>query len=183
MQTSYPREKVRVLLLEGVHPSAVRMFRDHGQRQKYYHSIIGWNSRMDGFQGAVLGVKLKHLPQWTEARRNNAALYNELLAGMPGIELPVEAAERIHVYHIYPIHTANRAAFMEALEKQDIHCGIHYPVPVHLQDAYHSLGYTEGSLPVTERRAAQEVSLPMFAELTPEQLQAVANTIKNYIKK
>lgn len=161
----------------------IRMFRDHGQRRKYYHSIIGWNSRMDGFQGAVLGIKLKHLPQWTEARRRNAALYNELLAGVDGIQTPAEAAGRKHVYHIYPIHVENRVPFMEALEKQDIHCGIHYPVPVHLQDAYGALGYKEGGLPVTERCAAQEVSLPMFAELTPEQIQAVANGIKQYFQK
>jgi dTDP-4-amino-4,6-dideoxygalactose transaminase len=142
--------------------------------------MVGWNSRMDGFQGAVLGVKLKYLEDWTESRRRNAALYGELLRDVHGIVVPYEAEYARHVYHVYAIRTPERSKLMEALGGAGIAAGIHYPVPVHLQDAYAFLGLKEGSYPVAERCAAEELSLPMFAELTAEQIETVAEGVKRY---
>jgi len=156
----------------------MRMFRDHGQREKYYHSIVGWNARMDGFQGAVLSVKLKHLAGWNELRRKNAQFYNDLLADVDDIITPTETDYTKHVYHIYAIRAKKRKQLMDALAKDGISCGIHYPVPLHLQEAYKSLGYKKGDFPVTERCSEQIVSLPMFAELTSEQIEYVAEKIK-----
>jgi dTDP-4-amino-4,6-dideoxygalactose transaminase len=159
----------------------IKMFRDHGQKRKYYHSIVGWNARMDGFQGAVLKVKLRHLPKWNEARRRNAQLYNELLADVEEIITPIEADYARHVYHIYAIRCRKRDALINALLEKEIFCGIHYPVPLHLQDAYKSLGYSEGSFPVAERCAEEIVSLPMFPELTQDQIEKVVKEIKHFL--
>jgi len=161
----------------------IRMFRDHGQRKKYYHSIVGWNARMDGFQGAVLSVKLKHLTDWNESRRKNAQLYNDLLVDVEGIITPTEADYAKHVYHIYAIRCKKRDALINALSEKEVSCGIHYPVPLHLQDAYKSLGYSDGSFPVAERCAGELVSLPMFCELTQEQIEKVAKEIKHFLKR
>ncbi len=157
----------------------MRMIRDHGQKEKYYHSMVGWNARMDGFQGAVLSVKLKHLSQWNESRRKNAQLYNQLLSDVDGIILPTEADYAKHVYHIYAILIDNRQQLMDALAKEQISCGIHYPVPLHLQEAYSSLGYKKGNFPITEKCCEQLVSLPMFPELTSEQISYVVEKIKS----
>lgn len=159
----------------------MRMFRDHGQAKKYYHDMVGWNARMDGFQGAVLDVKLKHLPAWTEGRRKNAALYNWQLTGIEGISTPVEAAYGKHVYHIYAIRTADSDGMMQALREQGIASGMHYPVPLHLQKAYQFMGHREGDFPVAEKCAAEQLSLPMYAELTEEQIAAVASAVKGYL--
>ena len=159
----------------------MRMFRDHGQEKKYYHSIIGWNARMDGFQGAVLSVKLKYLNKWNDSRRKNAQLYNELLANVERVITPTEADYAKHVYHIYTIRTENRDTFMTALAENDVFCGIHYPVPLHLQNAYHSLGYKKGDFPVAEKCCGQLISLPMFPELTSEQIKHVTGMIKSLI--
>ena len=156
----------------------MRIFRDHGQAKKYYHGMIGWNARMDGFQGAVLGVKLKRLPSWNDARRNNAALYTQLLSGVRGVIVPKEMDYARHVYHIYAIRVKKRDAFMNSLAEKGVNCGIHYPVPIHLQDAYSSLGLKKGSFPVAEKCADEFVSLPMFAELTKEQIEYIATVIK-----
>ena len=161
----------------------MRMFRDHGQRTKYYHAIIGWNTRMDGFQGAVLDVKLPHLPAWTDARRKNAKLYNELLKDVPQITLPFEADYAKHVYHVYAIRTQNRDELIKYLSEQGITCGIHYPVPLHLQEAYQFLGYKKGDFPIAEKCAQEFVSLPMFPELEEESIQYVAEKIKEGVKK
>jgi dTDP-4-amino-4,6-dideoxygalactose transaminase len=159
----------------------IKMLRDHGQKKKYYHSMVGWNGRMDGFQGAVLSVKLKHLDQWNESRRKNAELYNTLLKDLDPIVTPIEADYAKHIYHIYPILTENPQQLMDALSKEQISCGIHYPVPLHLQAAYNSLGYKKGDFPVAENCASQLLSLPMFSELTVEQIEYVAEKIKNLI--
>jgi len=159
----------------------IQMFRDHGQAKKYYHSMIGWNARMDGFQGAVLSVKLKYLNQWNESRRKNARLYNELLANIDGVILPTEADYAKHIYHLYVIRTQNRDAFMAALAENKVFCGIHYPVPLHLQEAYSSLGYKKGDFPVAEKCCEQLVSLPMFPELTPEQIGYVVEKVKSIV--
>jgi dTDP-4-amino-4,6-dideoxygalactose transaminase len=162
--------------------ATMRMFRDHGQQRKYYHAIIGWNARMDGIQGAVLSVKIRHLPQWNEARRRHARLYTELLADVPGVVTPVEMNYAKHVYHIYCIRIKNRDALIQALAAKEIYCGIHYPVPLHLQDAYLGLGYSRGSFPVVESCAEEIVSLPMFAELTEAQIEAVVAGVKEFCR-
>ena len=158
----------------------MRTYRDHGQKKKYYHSMIGWNDRMDGIQGAVLSVKLKYLPAWNEARRKNAQLYNKLLSNMDCLVTPYEADAAKHVYHIYTVRVQDRDALMNALAETDIHCGIHYPVPLHKQEAYRFLGYGRNSLPVTERYAEEIVSLPMFAELSQAQIEKVCEQIKSF---
>jgi dTDP-4-amino-4,6-dideoxygalactose transaminase len=126
-------------------------------------------------------VKLKHLDAWNENRRRNARIYDELLKGMAGVVAPAEAGYGKHVYHIYAIRVPDRDRLIAALAAKDIHCGIHYPIPLHLLDAYRSLGYREGAFPVAERSAAEFVSLPMFAELTGEQIARVAAELKAVI--
>lgn len=158
----------------------IRMFRDHGQQKKYYHDMIGWNGRMDGMQGAVLNVKLKYLPAWTEARRAHAAHYNKMLADIVHIQLPGEADYAKHVYHIYPIRIKNRDSLINALAKRDIACGIHYPVPLHFTGAYNFLGYNRGAFPCSEQIADELISLPMFPELTREQIAYVAESIRDF---
>ena len=161
----------------------IRMLRDHGQPKKYYHDIIGWNARMDGLQGAVLSVKLKHLEKWNEARRNIARFYDEALAPVDGIRIPKVADYAKHVYHIYAIRTPNRDEVIHSLAQREIYCGIHYPIPVHLTGAYRFLGYHQGSFPVAEKCANELVSLPIYAELTPEQLDYVTNSIREIVAK
>ena len=156
----------------------VRMLRDHGQAKKHYHDLVGWNARMDGIQGAILSVKLRHLPTWNESRRRNAGIYDELLQGMDGITTPKEAGYGRHVYHIYAVRVPARDSLIGVLANQDIHCGIHYPIPLHLQEAYRSLGLGKGRFPVAEKTASEFVSLPMFPELTREQIEYVASEIK-----
>ena len=151
----------------------IRMLRDHGQAKKYYHGMVGWNARMDGFQGSILSVKLKHLPSWNEARRRNAAIYDDLLGKIDGVVTPQEAPNNMHVYHIYAIRVQNRDALINALVEKDIHCGIHYPIPLHLQEAYKSLGLGKGSFPVAEKVASEFISLPMFPELDKDQIESV----------
>jgi len=158
----------------------MRRYRDHGQEKKYYHSMIGWNDRMDGLQGAILSVKLKHLPAWNEARRNNAQFYKTLLSNVDCIVTPIEAEAAKHVYHIYAIRVRDREALMKALLEKDIHCGIHYPIPLHLQEAYRSLGYEKNRLPVVERCVNEQLSLPMFAELSRAQIETVCEQIKAF---
>ncbi len=155
------------------------MFRDHGQQKKYYHSMVGWNARMDGIQGAVLNVKLKHLNKWNEARIKNAAAYTRLLEKVQGVRVPFVAERTKHIFHIYSIRTSERDEFIKKLSEKDIYCGIHYPIPLHLQEAYKALGYHIGSFPIAEKCASEQVSLPMFAELAEGQIEKVADEIKN----
>ncbi len=156
----------------------MRIFRDHGQHTKYHHNVIGWNSRMDGIQGAILNVKLKHLPHWNEARRKNAALYNSLLADFEGVVLPCEAEYARHVYHIYPVRLGKRDEVLSRLAEKNISCGIHYPVPIHLQGAYAGSSRNKESFPLTEKYAREQLSLPMFPELTKEQIHFVVDGLK-----
>ena len=160
----------------------IRVFRDHGQPKKYYHDRIGWNARMDGFQGAVLSVKLKYLNKWNEARRNHAKLYNERLKGLNSLILPTEADYARHVYHLYAIRVQNRDALIDSLAEKGISCGIHYPVPIHLQQAYGYLNLNPGALPVAEKCASEFVSLPMYPELTEDQITCVADEIKQCLR-
>lgn len=159
----------------------IRMLRDHGQERKYFHTCVGWNGRMDGIQGAILSVKLKRLDGWNEGRRANAKSYNAALSGAAGIVLPKEADGRKHVYHLYAVRVKNRDNVIEALAKKEISCGIHYPVPLHLQEAYKPLGYGKGSFPVSEEAASEFVSLPMFPELTGEQIAFVAAELRGVV--
>ena len=153
------------------------MLRDWGQDRKYHHLLAGYNYRMEGMQGAILRVKLRYLELWTEARRAHAARYGELLGGS-GVGIPAEAREVRHVYHVYAVRTNERAAVMKALAEQGIQTGIHYPVPVHLQPAYADPAYARGSFPLAEQAADEELSLPMFAELTEDHLQTVARAVR-----
>ena len=159
----------------------ISKLRDHGQTEKYYHSIVGWNARMDGIQGAILDVKLKRLSDWNEARRKHATVYGDLLTDLDGIRIPQEADYAKHVYHIYAIRVQNRDALLTALADEDIHCGIHYPLSVHLQKAYSELGYKHADLPVAEKVASQFLSLPMYPELTYDQQKRVKDKIQEYL--
>jgi dTDP-4-amino-4,6-dideoxygalactose transaminase len=155
----------------------MRMLRDWGQEKKYYHVLKGFNYRMEGFQGAILRVKLRHLAAWTEARQLRAAAYDRLLAGNEVVEAPRPPANGKHVYHIYAVRTADRATLMRTLQSHGIGTGIHYPIPVHLQEAHADLGYRKGDFPESERAADQVLSLPMFPELALTDVEVVAAAI------
>ena len=155
----------------------VRMLRDWGAEKKYHHVLKGYNYRLEGIQGAVLRVKLRHLEAWTEGRRRAAAHYDRLLAGT-GVVVPRPKPYQRHVYHVYAIRTRQRQAWQEALNAEGIQTGIHYPFPVHLLPAYADLGYKAGAFPHAEQAAAEVLSLPMFPELTVEQCEAVARVIR-----
>ena len=159
------------------------MLRDHGQEQKYYHAMEGYNGRLDAIQAGVLRIKLKRLEAWNASRRKNVVYYNELLSKINGITTPVEADGVESVYHIYLILADDRDGLQKFLTEKGIGTGLHYPVPLHLQKAYKSLGYKEGDFPITEKVAKKLLSLPMFAELTKEQIEYVCEAIKEYIEK
>jgi dTDP-4-amino-4,6-dideoxygalactose transaminase len=154
-----------------------RLIANHGQASKNRHALIGRNSRMDGLQAAVLSTKLRYLDKWIDARRANAAVYNELLAGS-GIALPDEPGGRRHVFHLYVVQVENREAPMTALAEADIECGIHYPTPVPLMEAYAGLGCSAADFPVAASQMDKLLSLPMYPELTREMMEHVAETLK-----
>jgi len=156
----------------------VKILRDHGQPQKYYHNYIGWNSRMDGIQGAVLDVKLNYIDQWNQKRRSHAEAYMQLLSGMDNIILPFVPEYAEPIFHIYAVRVKNRDTILEKLKEKEIHCGIHYPVPVHLTRAYGFLNHSKGAYPVAEQAAEEELSLPMYPELTAEQIVYTAEQLK-----
>ena len=156
----------------------MRMYLDHGQQSKYYHSMVGWNDRMDGIQGAVLSVKLQYLAQWNQARRKHARQYSQRLSAIGDIITPIDPSDGKHVYHIYAIRARFRDALMKYLAERGIASGIHYPIPIHLQKAYGHLSLPEGSFPVAETCAREQFSLPMFAELKSSQIQAVCEAIE-----
>jgi dTDP-4-amino-4,6-dideoxygalactose transaminase len=157
----------------------IRMLRDWGAEQKYHHVLKGYNFRLEGIQGAVLRVKLRHLESWTEARRTAAGYYDEFLSG--SVPTPVAMHYARHVYHIYAIRTKNRQAWQQGLQEKDIHTGIHYPIPVHLLPAYADLGYKNGAFPHSERAAEEVLSLPMFPELTQAQCKEVSEAVKTLV--
>lgn len=160
----------------------IQMIRDHGQSKKYFHDMEGYNGRLDAIQAAVLRLKLKLLPSWNESRQKNAAYYNERLADIPEIQLPVEAEFSKSVYHLYVIHTDRRDELQKFLGEKGIATGLHYPLPLHLQKAYEYMGFKEGSFPVAENSARRLLSLPMFAELTTDQIDYVTDQIKAFFK-
>ena len=152
------------------------LLRDWGQEAKYYHIMPGYNYRMDAIQGAVLKVKMDHIEDWTERRRSVAAHYDSLLANCR-CQSPRPPPHSRHVYHVYAVRVAHRQRVQQALHAADIGSGIHYPVPVHLQKAYADLGYKPDSLPVTEAVADEFLSLPIYAELLPDQVAEVVNEL------
>ena len=154
----------------------IRVMRSWGEERRYEHSVKGFNYRMDGIQGAILRVKLRYLERWTEARRARAGDYARAFAGT-GIVAPVERPGCRHVYHVYAVRLAQREATRAALQAAEIQTGVHYPIPVHLQPAHADLGYVAGAFPVSEGLAAQVLSLPMFPEMTSEQVQTVAAAV------
>jgi dTDP-4-amino-4,6-dideoxygalactose transaminase len=158
------------------HARVIRMLRDWGQDRKYHHVLAGYNYRMEGLQGAILRVKLRHLEKWTEARRAHAARYGALLADT-GLGLPSEAPQCRHVYHVYAVRTRERERLMNELGARGVQTGIHYPVPVHLQPAYADAAWSMGSFPHSEKAADEVMSLPMFPEMTEEHLQAVSQAL------
>ena len=161
----------------------VRILRDWGQDRRYHHVMKGFNARMDGLQGAVLGVKLAHLESWTEGRRRAAAMDAEALAGIPGLTLPQARAEVRHVWHIYAARVPERDRVLKYLNDHGIGAAIHYPVPVHLQPCFAEWGYRAGQFPVAERIGATEISLPMFPELTRAQVDEVASVLREALQK
>jgi dTDP-4-amino-4,6-dideoxygalactose transaminase len=158
----------------------VRMIRDHGSEQRYYHELIGMNGRLDEIQAVVLRAKFPHLLEWNERRRLHAEKYNELLAGTP-VVVPVVAAGNEHIYHQYVIKTPNRDGLQAWLKERGIGTGIHYPVPVHLQKSMSQYGYHRGDFPITESVVSQILSLPMYAELTDESIEFISDAIRSYI--
>lgn len=153
-----------------------RMIRDHGSERRYYHDLIGINGRLDEIQAVVLRAKLPRLMEYNRLRREHARRYKELLANLP-IVTPTECPENQHIYHMFVIKTSRRDTLQAWLKEKNIGNGIHYPVPIHLQKAMEYLGYKKGDLPVTEQVVTEIISLPMFAELTDEQITSVVNEI------
>ena len=155
----------------------IRMLRDWGQDRKYHHVLRGFNYRMDGFQGAILRVKLHHLDRWTERRRAVAAEYNRVLADS-AVRTPKEMLWARHVYHVYTLRSQDRDGLQSTLEAEGIQTGVHYPVPVHLQPAYTDLGYCRGAFPKAEESAMQVLSLPIYPELSSQAIAEVAAAVK-----
>ncbi len=157
--------------------ASLRLLRDHGSRQRYHHEVMGVNARMDEVQAAILNVKLRYLEGWNAARGSHARHYAELLGGYVE-QVPTERPWAGHVYYAYVVQVQERELFRETLTQEGIATGIHYPIPVHLQPACAGYGYVRGSLPVTETVAERIVSLPMYPELTMEQIKMVVNAVK-----
>lgn len=155
----------------------IRMLRDWGAEKKYHHVLKGYNYRLEGMQGAVLRVKLRHLEAWTEARRANAGHYDRLLAES-GVATPAAMPYARHVYHVYAVRTGARALWQQALQAKGIQTGIHYPIPVHLQPAFADLGHRAGQFPHSEKAADEVLSLPMFPELTETQVREVCAAVR-----
>lgn len=160
----------------------VRMIREHGSEKKYYHEMYGTNYRMEAIQGAVLGVKVGHLNDWTENRRRVASRYNAGLKNVDGIVLPFEAANVKHVYHLYVIQTEHRDALAQYLNDKGVSTGLHYPVPLHLQQCFAHLGYKKGDFPVSEQLGEECLSLPMFPEMTDEQIEYVISSVVSFFE-
>lgn len=155
----------------------IRILRDHGSEVKYVHIVEGFNMRCDSVQAAALRIKLKHLPKWTEARRRAATRYMERLRGHEDIVLPEVSPDTNPVWHLFIVQVPAREQVQQALKERGIQTGLHYPVPLHLQEAYEHLGYGEGAFPVAEAAAKRILSLPMYAELTDAQIDYVCDNL------
>jgi dTDP-4-amino-4,6-dideoxygalactose transaminase len=159
-----------------------KSLREHGSTQRYHHDEVGYNYRMEGFQGAVLGVKLKHLAKWNSERRRVAQRYAELLADTP-LQLPREADYAESAWHLYTVRHPRRDELKKYLDDNGVGNAVHYPIPLHLQKVYASLGHKPGDFPVAEKAAREVLSLPMFPELTDAQVQRVVEVIKEFFKR
>jgi dTDP-4-amino-4,6-dideoxygalactose transaminase len=155
-----------------------RKLRDHGQAAKYYHDVEGYNGRLDAIQAGILHAKLSLLPEWNSKRHELAETYNRELSRIEGIVVPFEPDWARAIYHLYVVRVPDRQEMQNSLKAAGIATGIHYPVPLHLQEAYRQLGYRKGDLPVTERVSAQIVSLPMYPQLTRNQQAKVINALR-----
>lgn len=158
----------------------IKMLRDHGQSSKYYHNVIGTNGRMDGIQGAVLTVKLKYLHKWNDLRRSHALLYRRELMEVSGIKVPREMDYANHVYHVFAVRCKKREEIKKSLNHSGIECGVHYPVPIHLQEAYIAEGQALRRYPIAELCAQELLSLPMFPELTEEEIRYICQEFKRH---
>ncbi len=166
----------------------IRVIKEHGSAERYYHDVVGINSRLDSIQAAILGVKLSYLDRWNEQRREIAQRYHQLLAGISEIQLPQEIKGSYHAWNQYTILVKNKSnqekttrdELREKLQEKGIICMIYYPIPLHLQKVYQNLGYQDGAFPVTEQAAKEVLSLPMFPDLSPEEQEQVAYAIKDY---
>ncbi len=160
----------------------ISKLREYGQKQKYVHTEKGTNSRLDGLQAAILRVKLKYLDEWNEKRKNVAACYHNSLGDLR-IDLPKTRPGRSHVFHLFVIEAYNRDELIQFLKQRDIFCGIHYPIPLHFQEAYKELGYESGEFPVSERVASRILSLPMYPELEKEEIDYVNDALSEFFFK
>lgn len=157
----------------------VRIFRDWGAKKRYHHDVLGFNARLEGIQGTVLALRLKRLDELNARRRAIAAIYDRELENVP-LELPVAAADSEHVYHLYAVRTPRRNELLDFLKNREVYCGIHYPTPVHLQKGYARLGYGKGDFPVSEKIAAEELSLPMCPYLREDQQAFTIECIREF---
>lgn len=158
----------------------LKLIRSHGSEQKYYHEMIGHNFRMEGLQGAILNVKIKYLPEWTEKRIKNAAIYNQLLKEAGNIITPQVLPDVKHVYHCYVIRTTRRNELIKFLSENGVATGIHYPIPCHLQKAYSGMNLRKGSLPVSEKVAEEIISLPMSEQLQEAEIEFICKKIRSF---
>src|SRR5437016_352887 len=159
----------------------IQVLRDHGQSQKYYHTSMGWNCRMDGIQAAVLSIKLSHLDEANLLRRKHALEYNRAFSGIDEVRTPFEASYAQHVYHVYAIRVQERDEILRHLQEKGVGCAVHYPIPSHLQQACRNLGYKAGAFPIAESLAEEFLSLPMFPELTTQQIEYVACCVSDAV--
>lgn len=163
------------------HVELLKQLRDQGQSEKYFHTVVGYNYRMEALQGAVLGVKLKHLDDWNAARRQHAAVYRRELADT-GLRMLDEHPDYNTVHHIFPLFTPQRDELREHLHAAGVSTGLHYPIPVHLQPGYRHLGYQEGDLPETERACKEVLSLPMYPELEPDKVLQISEAVREFCR-
>jgi dTDP-4-amino-4,6-dideoxygalactose transaminase len=155
----------------------IRLLRDHGSERKYVHQVEGFNMRCDALQAEALRIKLRHLPQWNEARRRTAARYAERLHDAEDVVIPHVAGDCLPVWHLYVVLVPDRDHVQQAMREAGVHTGLHYPIPLHLQEAYRHMGYSQGAFPVAESCASRLLSLPMYPELNTEQIDYVCSSL------
>ncbi len=160
----------------------IKVLREHGQARKYHHEVEGYNARLHAIQARFLSIKLRHLDEWNAARRRNAALYAKALSGIAGLRVPQALPEAEPIWHLYVVETAGRDALQEALAAQGVSTGLHYPIPLHLAPAYARLGLAAGAFPHAERSCRELLSLPMFPELTAEQIAYVGEAVRGAMR-
>ena len=160
----------------------LRRLRLHGGAKQYHHEEIGTNSRLDTLQAAVLLAKLPHLAAWSGKRREHAAYYSKAFAGLRGVTTPVVERANEHIFHQYTLRAERRDELLAHLKAKDIGCAVYYPIPLHRQECFAALGYKEGRLPVSERAAREVLSLPIFPELTREQMDTVVGAVREFYR-